>query len=257
MKRYALIGEKLGHSYSKILHEKIFETLKIDAVYELKECKKEELKAVIEDLRNGIYSGYNVTIPYKKVIMNYLDEITSKAKEIGSVNTIFLRNGKVVGTNTDYDGFLAELSYFHLDVARKKCFVLGSGGASLAVCKALKDKSADVCVVSRTPQAGQIGYEELCFQPIDILINTTPVGMYPSVEACPLSEETILKAGDVVDIIFNPLQTRLLKIAHSEKNGLVMLVGQALEAEKYFQNRKIPLEIEELILFLKKEIGGR
>ena len=105
MKQYGLLGEKLAHSYSKCIHTYIFQALHIEAEYHLLECKEAELPKYIAKLRRKEYNGFNVTIPYKKVIMKYLDEIDAKAKRIGSVNTIYIKKDKVIGTNTDYDGF--------------------------------------------------------------------------------------------------------------------------------------------------------
>ena len=116
MKRYALLGEKLAHSWSKEIHQWIFNQNGIRAEYDLLECRKEELSDLITALKKGQYDGFNVTIPYKKVIIPYLDELSPKAKTIGSVNTVYRKDGKAIGDNTDYDGFLAY-------VQRKKFFV--------------------------------------------------------------------------------------------------------------------------------------
>ncbi|HRF70979.1 MAG TPA: hypothetical protein PKV66_06085 [Candidatus Pelethenecus sp.] len=135
MKKYGLLGEKLSHSYSPTIHNFIFESLNIEASYTLLEVKEEELNSYIEALRNNEYHGFNVTIPYKKTILKYLDFIDAKAETIGSVNTVYLKDGKVCGTNTDYDGFLETIVYHNLDVKHKNCYILGTGGASLAVPK--------------------------------------------------------------------------------------------------------------------------
>ncbi|MDE7213526.1 MAG: phosphotransferase [Anaeroplasmataceae bacterium] len=239
MKRYGLLGEHLSHSYSKIIHTSIFKTLNIEASYSLLECKEEELKEYIDQLKQGYYSGFNITIPYKKTIMEYLDFIDEKAKAIGSVNTVYLKNGKVYGTNTDYDGFLDTIKHYQIDVFNKECYILGTGGASLAVNKVLFDLGGRCHFVSRTPKMGEIGYPDLETKKIDVLVNTTPVGMYPNVGISPVSKEIALKAETVVDIIFNPLETQLLKDAKSNINGLHMLVMQAIKAEEIWQERLI------------------
>ncbi|MDE6242349.1 MAG: phosphotransferase [Anaeroplasmataceae bacterium] len=239
MKRYGLLGEHLSHSYSKIIHTSIFKSLDLSADYSLLECKEEELKDYIELLKQGYYSGFNVTIPYKKTIMKYLDFIDDKAKAIGSVNTIYIRNNKVCGTNTDYDGFLKTLKKYHVDVLNKECYILGTGGASLAVNKALSDLGGRCQFVSRTPKNKEIGYKDLETKEIDVLVNTTPVGMYPNVGVSPVSKEIAKNAGCVIDIIFNPLKTQLLKDANSNINGLHMLVMQAIKAEEIWQEKGI------------------
>jgi shikimate dehydrogenase len=151
MKKYALIGEKLSHSHSPLLHSEIFKDLNIDATYELLEVKEDELSKVIDNLKKGIYSGYNVTIPYKKVIMKYLDVITDEAKAIGAVNTISYKDGKVIGYNTDYYGFKETVINNNIDVLNKDCYILGTGGASLAVEHVILDLGGKVIKVSRNP----------------------------------------------------------------------------------------------------------
>ncbi|MCM1130277.1 MAG: shikimate dehydrogenase [Roseburia sp.] len=239
MKRYGLLGEHLSHSYSKIIHTSIFKSLNLDASYFLLECKEEELKNYIELLKQGYYSGFNITIPYKKTIMQYLDCIDEKAKAIGSVNTVYIKNNMVYGTNTDYDGFLETLKYNHIDVLNKECYILGTGGASLAVNKVLLDLGGKCHFVSRTPKNEEISYKELETKSIDVLVNTTPVGMYPNVGVSPVSKEIAKNASCVIDIIFNPLETQLLHDANSHANGLYMLVMQAIKAEEIWQERSI------------------
>ena len=246
--KYALLGEKLGHSFSPIVHGEIFKDLNIDATYELKEIKKEEIPLALDLLRKGIYGGYNVTIPYKREVMKYLDEITEEAKAIGAVNTIAYKNGKLIGYNTDYYGFKEEVLFNNIDVKNKDCFILGTGGASLALNKALIDLGANVYFVSRNPSNdNMISYEELKNKEPYLIVNSTPVGMYPNIDNSPIDEEQALKAKYVIDIIFNPLQTKLLKYANSNMNGLFMLVGQAIKAEEIWQDKKYNKSVEELL----------
>lgn len=245
--KYGLLGGKLGHSYSPIIHNYVFEKLNIKASYDLIECNEDELSFYINELRNGNYSGFNVTIPYKKTIMNLLDLIDDKALKIGSVNTIYFKDNKVIGTNTDYDGFLKTLKYYNVEVLNKDCYVLGTGGASLSVSEVLKDLGGHVTFVSRTPKENIISYNDLEDKSIDILVNTTPVGMYPNTDGCPVSESVIKKSDVVIDIIFNPKTTKLLEYANSNINGLYMLVMQALKAEEIWQNRSIDIDVNELL----------
>ena len=240
MKRYALIGKQLSHSFSPMIHREIYKDFDICAEYELLEVKEEELGDVIERLRKKEFSGLNVTIPYKKEIIKYLDELSEEAEAIGSVNTIALVHGKIIGYNTDYFGFYQSVLNYNIEVKGKHCFVLGTGGAALAVYKALKDLGGYVRYVSRNPKnEDMISYRRLEEEQIDVLVNTTPIGMYPNVEECPVTDKVIQKAKYVMDIIFNPLQTVLLKKADSTMNGLDMLVGQAIKAEEIWQNKKL------------------
>lgn len=248
MKKYALLGRKLSHSYSPLIHSEIFKDLNIEAKYDLIECEPDELNNVLNKLRTGEYSGYNVTIPYKKEVMQYLDIISKEALEIGSVNTIAYQNGQLVGYNTDYYGFYNELLHFNVEVQNKDCYILGTGGASLAIYKALVDLGGNVLYVSRKPDgANVISYDELKNRNIDCIVNTTPVGMYPNVDASPLDIDVVKKAKYVVDIIFNPRVTKLLEYANSNMDGLYMLVGQAIKAEEIWQNRSYTNSIEELL----------
>ncbi|MBR6072590.1 MAG: shikimate dehydrogenase [Acholeplasmatales bacterium] len=244
MKKYALLGEKLSHSYSPIIHKKIFEAYNIDADYSLLECNKNDLEGIINKLRTGEYSGFNVTIPYKIEVMKYLDEISDEAKAIGSCNTIAYKDGKIIGYNTDYFGFYNELVYYNVEVKNKDCYILGTGGASLALYKALIDMGGNVKYVSRNPKNSEtITYLELENKNIDLLVNATPVGMSPNVGFSPVKSDIAKRSKYVVDIIFNPKRTQLLLDANSNMNGLLMLVGQAVKAEEIWQDKKYPLDI--------------
>ena len=248
MKNYALLGEKLSHSYSPIIHKEIFKAYNLDANYSLLECKKEELEGIINSLREGKYDGFNVTIPYKIEVMKYLDIISDEALKIGSVNTIAYKDGKIIGYNTDYYGFYNELKYYNIDVKNKNCFILGTGGASLALYRALVDMGGIVKYVSRSPKNDNtITYDELENKNIDLLVNATPVGMYPNIGNSPVSFDIAKKAKNVVDIIFNPKRTKLLLDSNSNYNGLLMLVGQAVKAEEIWQDKDYPADIKDLL----------
>lgn len=234
MKKYGLLGKKLGHSYSKIIHNLIYEQNNIDASYELIECDNHELKKYIDYLKVGKYSGYNFTIPYKIEIMKYLDEISDEARKIGSVNTICVKNGKTIGYNTDYYGFLLTLDEYNINNINE-CYILGTGGASKAVYEALKSKGGKPIYVSRNKDGKEnvIDYNDLAKIPqIDLLVNTTPVGMYPNVNQMPIDIEVAKRVNRCIDIIFNPLKTMLLTNIKKSYNGLLMLVGQAIKAEE-------------------------
>ena len=240
MKKYALIGEKLGHSHSPLVHSEIFKDFNLDYKYEKIECSIDELEGVIDNLKKGIYHGYNVTIPYKKEVMKYLDEISPEAKAIGAVNTVALKNGKAIGYNSDYYGFRDEVLHYNIDVKGKNCFILGTGGASLAVHKALIDLGGNVLYVSRNPKNDlTISYDELNkVKDIFLIVNTTPVGMSPNIGVSPIDKSLAQRSKYVMDVIFNPRQTQLLLDANSFMDGFYMLVAQAVKSEEIWQDRK-------------------
>ena len=253
--KFGLLGKKLGHSYSPLLHKKLFALKNIDATYELIQTDEEKLKLYIDKLRSGEYNGYNVTIPYKKDIMKYLDVIDDIALNIGAVNTVYIKDGLVHGTNTDYFGFINELKYYNISLLNKECLVLGTGGASLAIEKAISTLGGHPIFVSRSPKESQLSYSELDNMDIDIVVNTTPVGMYPNIEESPLKEEVARKANTIVDIIFNPSVTKLMSYNKNSYNGLMMLVMQGAKSEDIWLNKEYDIDYNKLYLEIEKEIS--
>lgn len=236
MNRYGLLGRKLSHSSSKIIHEYFFNKNGIEASYDLIEIEENELKEKIDLLRTGYYSGLNVTIPYKETVMKYLDLLSPAAMEINAVNTIYLKDGMVVGDNTDYLGFIDELSQFDIDVECMDVYVLGSGGASKAICYALKLLHANPIVVSRDKEKG-ITYDMLHnLDNMTMVVNTTPVGMYPNVDGEILPKEVVDKIDICIDLISNPKMTKFLQYSKKGYNGNYMLIYQALHAEILWGN---------------------
>jgi len=240
MKKFGLIGEKLGHSYSPMIHSKFG-----DYVYELCEVESGELENL---LRNEEYGGFNVTIPYKKVVYEMCDELSDTAKKIGSVNTVVRQeDGSLKGYNTDYFGFSYLLKSSGICVKGMKCLVLGSGGASLTVQAVLKDLGAsEIVVISRS---GENNYENISRHfDGEIIINTTPVGMYPANGRTPVNLDDFHNCQGVVDLIYNPNRTKLVLDAMTKSipaaGGLNMLVAQGKEASEIFQN--IEIEDEEI-----------
>ena len=205
---YGLIGEKLGHSYSKLIHEK-FGFYK----YELKEIPRDELDAF---MRAKDFKGINVTIPYKEEVIKYLDHVDDKALAIGAVNTVVNRDGKLFGYNTDYFGLKTLLECNGFDFNNKKVLILGTGGTSKTAYAVCKDSGASfISKVSRTARDGAITYEEAYEMHTDVsyIINTTPSGMYPNLDGKPIDLTKFNKLDGVADVIYNPLRTRLVEEA--------------------------------------------
>ena len=228
-----LLGRKLGHSYSPQIHSQL-----ADYDYKLFEKEPEELEAF---LRSGNFSGINVTVPYKKTVISFLDELSDTAARLGAVNTIVCRNGKLIGHNTDFFGFQTMFKASRLDVAGKKVLVLGSGGASNTAVAVLRDSGADVIVISRS---GENHYGNLDkHDDAAVIVNTTPVGMYPHVGDSPIDLGLFPKLEGVLDVVYNPARTQLLLDAESRgiiaMNGLLMLVAQAKEAAEWFSGASI------------------
>lgn len=229
---YGLIGEKLGHSFSKEIHE-----LLTDYTYELKEIAAQDLPLF---LKERAFKAMNVTVPYKQTIMDYLDEISPEAQAIGAVNTVVNRNGRLYGYNTDILGMASLLDYHKIDIKNKKVLILGSGGtAHTAYALAKERNAAQVLIVSRGGKNG-ITYEDVYNAHTDaqIIINTTPCGMYPNIDASPLNISSFDALEGVVDAIYNPLRTELILQAKSKGikavGGLYMLVAQAVYAVELF-----------------------
>ena len=239
MMRYGLIGEKLGHSFSKIIHEKL-----ADYTYDLIPLSLEELDVF---MREKEFSAINVTIPYKETVIPYLDEVDPKAAKMGAVNTVVQRNGKLFGYNTDYFGFRYMLEHNHIQIAGKKVLVLGRGGASKAVIAVLEDMgAAEIHTIYYKIAEDSISYETCYALHTDaqVIVNTTPVGMYPNSGHTPIDLTPFTKLEAVADVVYNPLRTRLVLDAEEKGcqaiGGLEMLVGQAKYAVEIFMDQSLP-----------------
>ena len=224
-----LLGRKLGHSYSPQIHRMLG-----GYSYALFEKEPEELA---DFLKNGDFTGINVTIPYKKAVIPYLDELSPAARKVGAVNTIVRRpDGSLLGHNTDYFGFASMVCKSGLSVSGKKVLVLGSGGASNTAVEVLKELGAEVSVISRS---GEYNYGNLPLHgDAAVIVNATPVGMYPNTGTSPVDLSLFPYLKGVLDLIYNPSRTQLLLDAENRgivaENGLWMLVAQAKEASEYF-----------------------
>lgn len=236
---FGLLGRKLGHSFSPDIHRQIGEAAGRTYDYVLFEKEPEELEAFI---KGGEWKGLNVTVPYKEDVIPFLDKLSEEAAAIGAVNTIVRKDGRLIGYNTDYYGFMHTLDANEVQVEDAKCLVLGAGGASKAVCAVLKDMGAgQVVVMSRK---GETTFADIAdHKDADILINTTPVGMYPDTGKSLVYPGTFTKLKWVVDLIYNPIRTNLLcqakKSLMEPISGLQMLVSQAVYSYMLFTDNVI------------------
>lgn len=257
--KLGLVGGKLSHSLSPQIHGLFFERCGIKGSYDLIETPEEVLPHIVERMISFGYNGFNVTVPYKSEIMKHLDALSPEAARIGAVNTVLLSDGSK-GYNTDYDGFGLSLEASGVDPAGRRFAVLGSGGAAHAVIAYLEDhNAAEITVVTRDAEAALYKFPGLLACNIadfrakgyDAVINTTPVGMHGGIPGSPLTPEQLEGAGFVMDLIFNPAQTRLLKHASSlgirSSNGLYMLVAQAVYSEEIWTGIKADRELIESI----------
>ena len=238
MMQCGLLGRKLGHSYSPAIHAQLGAY-----GYDLYEKEPEELE---EFLLHGAFHGLNVTIPYKKAVVPYCAALSETAQLLQSVNTLVRRpDGTLYGANTDYDGFAYLLRRSSVEPAGKKALVLGSGGASVTVCAVLAKMGAQPVVISRT---GENNYENLArHSDAQLLVNTTPVGMYPHNGTSVVDLTLFPHLAAVYDLIYNPARTALLLQAESlgipAFGGLAMLVAQARRSSEFFQNTTIGDEV--------------
>lgn len=257
MSHYGLLGHPLGHSLSPQLHKIIYNTLGIKASYSLFDRKEDELGLFFQELRKEDGAGTNVTIPYKEKVVPFLDYRTPVARAIGAVNTIASREGLLYGTNTDYDGIELTFKRQSWPIKGHSALVLGTGGASLAVEHFLKNSGIQhLTFVSRKTISHFKGHPIVSYKDLDTikanyLINATPVGLYPHTEDCPIQPSQIENFDAVFDLIYNPSQTQLLRLAQYKgiptSNGLDMLIGQAIKALAFWQNRSFTSsEIENL-----------
>ena len=247
-KRFALLGEHLSHSFSPRIHAAFS-----GYEYTLLECAKTELAALMRDRR---FDGFNVTIPYKKDVVPYMDLLSESARATGSVNTVIrLSDGKLFGDNTDVAGFTAQLEKSKVDVRGKKALVLGSGGAGTAAKYALRQLGATAITISRN---GDDNYGNIDkYFDASIIVNATPVGMFPNNGFSPLSLAPFKQPEFVFDLIYNPARTSLLLEAEKLNipcaNGLYMLIRQASEAFRVFTDSAVS---EDIVLSLYKQLAS-
>ena len=237
--KYGLIGEKLGHSYSCDIHSRLG-----NGDYVLREVAREDTDSFF---RKADFLGINVTIPYKETVIPYLSYIAPEAEEIGAVNTVVKKGGRLFGYNTDVYGMEALITRADIDLRGRKVAVLGTGGTSKTAAYVSKRLGArEVIRVSRTEKEDAVSYEELYARHGDIeaVINTTPVGMYPNTDSSPIELSHFPYLIGVIDAIYNPLRTRLLLEAEGlgipAVGGLYMLVAQGVRASEIFFGKTYP-----------------
>ena len=241
MKRYGCIGKRLTHSFSREIHARL-----ADYTYDLIELSEEEIPAFFA---SKDFAAINVTIPYKQTVIPYLDHVSPIAARIGAVNTIVNREGRLYGYNTDYYGMTALIRRVGLQLEGKKVLVLGTGGTSKTACVVAADLgAAEVLTVSRSKSGGDTDYNEAVTLHADaeIIINTTPAGMYPDCGSRPIDLTPFDRLEGVVDAVYNPLRTELVLDALDKgvpaEGGLYMLVMQAVAAVEKFLDTEIPSE---------------
>lgn len=236
-----LLGKKLGHSFSPLIHGQLG-----DYEYKLFEKQEEE---IADFLATGDFRGINVTIPYKKTVMPYLADISDIARRAGSVNTIVrTEDGLLHGDNTDVYGFMAMVRHAGIDVSGCKALILGNGGAAGAVRTALEEMGAKPVIISRS---GEYNYGNLhIHKDAEIIVNTTPLGMYPANGEAAVNLDAFPGCKGVLDLIYNPIRTKLLMQAERKgipsSNGLYMLVAQAVRSAEQFMDKKSRIEDTEI-----------
>ncbi|WP_427169091.1 shikimate dehydrogenase [Fusobacterium nucleatum] len=251
MKKFGLLGKKLTHSLSPLLHKTFFEELGIEAEYKLYEVDETEIDNFKNYMFENSIEGVNITVPYKKVFLDKLDHISDEAKEIWAINLLYIKDNKFYGDNTDYYGFKYTLEKNQVDVRNKKIAIIGKGGASASVYKVLKDMEAkDISFYFRKDKISKIEFPKDIAG--DIIINTTPVGMYPNVNDSLLDKKILKKFKVAIDLIYNPLETKFLREAKEYGlktiNGMDMLIEQALKTDEILHNIVLSAELRKKII---------
>ena len=246
--KYCLLGRKLPYSYSAIIHKKA------GINYELKEVEPEN---VGDFVLSGEFDGFNITIPYKTAVIEFLDEISEKAKNIGSVNTVVKKDGKLIGYNTDYAGLRYLFDRAGVSIKNKTVLILGSGGTyKTAACLCVDEGAKSVNFVSRAGEINYLNCYDKCAD-AEIIINCTPVGTFPAVYAAPVDLSRFKKVKFVADCVYNPIKTALTLQADAlgikNSNGLPMLVYQALKSEEIWTGEKKTDIAEEILRDILRE----
>lgn len=256
-----LIGNPVGHSISPLIHNAVYENLDMNYIYMAFDIEPDILENTIEGMMALSFKGFNVTIPHKQNILHYLDHLNEEARLIGAVNTVKIDRGRLIGYNTDGMGFIAGLQRLKFSPKGKSVAIIGAGGSARAISVyLLKEGVSDIYILNRTHErgvslAGELNekFESNSIHPIeraeleeldiDLLVNTTSVGMYPNIHGNPIEGFKFNPETVVVDIIYNPYETQLLREARAHgcvtQNGMDMLIGQALSAIKIWTGEEI------------------
>ena len=270
MKVFAVIGDPIDHSLSPTMHNWIFNILELDAEYKKIKVNINELPKIIQQMKEKKIDGINVTIPYKKNIMHYLDDVNTRAKSIGAVNCLISADSKIIGNNTDWYGFTMSMKKNNIDLSNKEIVVLGAGGAAKSIIFSLKQMGVKkIDILNRTlenalplqndyisvynmPEAARV------IKPTSIIINTTSVGMHNN--ESPIDYKLINQNQIIIDIIYTPLQSRLLqlgeKIGAFTLNGLDMFINQGLASLDLWFGSSISTQVNlsDLKRYLKSQL---
>lgn len=270
--KLAVIGYPIAHSFSPLMHNYISKELGAPFVYEAREVKPENLGESVSTLRKEGFRGFNVTAPHKIEVMKYLDEISDNAKKYGAVNTVVNENGRLIGYNTDADGFYEALKYRGIETKNANILMLGAGGAAQSVALNLSQKDiGSLALVNRTKEKAEAirdfikkhsGYEidtEILHKRYDIIINCTSLGMGDNKDKTPLSDMSLVdKNTTIIDMIYNPEKTIFLesaeKLGAKVRNGLDMLIFQGILAYRIFSGIEVPFSLADGI---EKEVKNR
>jgi len=276
---FCVIGHPIEHSMSPVMHNAALNDLSLDYVYLAFDVPPNNLKKAILEYKKSNIKGINVTIPHKEAIIQYLDELDPLSKQIGAVNTIKNEGGVLLGRNTDALGAKQAIADAGFKIEGKKALILGAGGAARAISFALSEKIDEIFISNRTEERATKLAKELqdktnvkaigkdmsektlrtLAYSVDILINTTPIGMYPKIDISPISKDLLNENLFIFDIIYNPLQTRLLKdakeIGSKTLNGLDMFINQGALAFEWWTGKKpnVKLMKEKIIEQLGKK----
>ena len=274
----AIIGHPITHSLSPLMHNSAFQALSLPYLYAMYDIEPDGLLKAVQDLKTLGFLGYNVTIPHKQAIIPSLDGIDENAKAIGAVNTVCILNSKAIGYNTDVLGVVRALEPFKGLFAEKPALVMGAGGAARAAVFALhtflkvseitiaarsKEKASSIAGDFRIRNAKIVNFARkdlnTSLAHCSLIVNTTPVGMHPLVDASPLSDDAPLKSGHVVfDLIYRPLETKLLRHAKAAGakvvGGLEVLIQQGAAAFEMWTGKKMPVDVVRKVLEEKLKV---
>jgi shikimate dehydrogenase len=270
MRRFAVIGHPVAHSLSPLLHGRAYELLRLDCMYELYDILPETLPAAVRDFREKGFAGLNVTLPHKEAISKLVDTLTEEAKAVGAVNTILFQGEKTAGDNTDVYGFAASVEPVRKSIDERTVLLLGAGGSARAVLYSLisRFRPAEIIVANRDEERGHellrhfsrhTGRTRLTRGSIepsklgsmldrsDLIVNCTSVGLSPDVDGCPVKEDTAFRREQVVvDLIYTPLQTRLLGLAARSGartiSGLEMFLHQGARSFELWLGQQMPVD---------------